>query len=361
MILNEMNMDYQKELKDLILATVKEGASDLHITVGKYPTLRVSGSLVPLLSKPIVSFQNAEGIVFAMLSEEQKDIFLKTKELDFSYNFEEKARFRVNAYYQKGYVAASLRFIPVEIRTLEELNLPPVLKEFAMKEQGFFLVVGPTGHGKSTTLASLVDIINHEQTKHIVTIEDPVEYLFTADQCIISQREVGQDTLSFKKGLRSMFREDVDVLMVGEMRDPDTMSTAVTAAETGHLVLSSLHTNSASQTIFRIIDSFPAAQQEQIRAQLSGSLVGIFSQRLVPRASGGLIPAYEILVANTAVANLIRENRIYEIDIVIETSREFGMVSLNQTLADMVRRGEVAMENAMKYSYNPKSLKDLMS
>lgn len=354
-------MNYQEELKDLILITAKEGASDLHITVGKHPILRISGSLIPLLNKPIISKESAEGLILSMLFSEQKEELLRNKELDFSYSFEDKARFRVNIYFQKGFYAASLRLIPVEIRNIEELNLPQVIKDFSRREQGFFLVVGPTGHGKSTTLAALVDIINHEQTKHIVTVEDPVEYLFKQDKSIISQREVGSDTLSFSNALRSMFREDVDVAMIGEMRDRTTISAAVTAAETGHLIFSSLHTNNASQTVFRIIDAFPPEQQIQIRSQLSGSLLGIFSQRLVPRISGGLIPAYELLIANTAIQNLIRENRIYEIDIVIETSRELGMVSLNQSLLDLITRGEITMESALLYSYNPKALKGLMS
>ncbi len=350
-------MNYPEELKDLILTTAKEGASDLHINVGRHPTLRISGTLIPLLKKPVVSPEIAEGLVFSLFSANQKEVFLRDKELDFSYNFEDKARFRVNVYLQKGYPAASLRLISIEIKTVEELNLPMVLKDFIKKEQGFFLVVGPTGHGKSTTLASLVDIINHEQNKHIITIEDPIEYLFQQDKSIISQREVGFDTFSFPKALRSMFREDVDVAMIG---DSDTISTAVTAAETGHLILSSLHTNTASQTIFRIIDSFPAEQQNQIRAQLSGSLLGIYSQRLIPRISGGLIPAYELLIANTAVRNLIRENRIYEIDLVIETSREAGMVSLTQSLLDLTSRGEITIENALTYAYDPQSLQKMI-
>lgn len=354
-------MNYQEELKDLILITAKEGASDLHIIAGKHPVLRIAGSLIPLLNKPVISKDSAEGLIFTMLEPDKKEEFLRNKELDFSYNFEDKVRFRVNVYIQKGYYSASLRLIPVEIKTIEELNLPQALKDFTRREQGFFLVVGPTRHGKSTTLAALIDIINHEQAKHIVTIEDPVEYLFIQDKSIISQREVGSDTLSFSNALRSMFREDVDIAMIGEMRDRTTISAAVTAAETGHLIFSSLHTNNASQTIFRIIDAFPSEQQIQIRSQLSGSLLGVFSQRLIPRISGGLIPAYELLISNIAVQNLIRENRIYEIDIVIETSRELGMVSLNQSLLDLVIKGEITMENAMLYSYNPKALKGLAS
>jgi len=354
-------MNFEEEIKELILITAKEGASDLHINAGKHPILRISGGLIPLLNKPVISKESAEGLIFALLTKEQKEKFLKNKELDFSYNFEDKVRFRANIYQEKGYFAASLRLIPLEIRTLEQLNLPASLKNFVKREQGFFLVVGPTGHGKSTTLASLVDTINHEDAKHIVTIEDPIEYLFQQDKSIISQREVGQDTLSFSNALRAMFREDVDVAMVGEMRDKDTISAAVTAAETGHLIFSSLHTNNASQTIFRIIDAFDGEQQSQIRSQLSGSLLGIFSQRLIPRVGGGLVPAYELLIANTAIANLIREDRVYEIDIVVETSRELGMVSLNQSLLELVTKGDITMENALLYSYNPKALAGMSS
>jgi twitching motility protein PilT len=247
------------------------------------------------------------------------------------------------------------------VKTLEELHLPEALRRFALKEQGFFLVVGPTGHGKTTTLASMVDIINHEQNKHIITIEDPIEYLFIQDKAIVAQREIKRDTENFHRGLRAMFRQDVDVVMVGEMRDPESISMAVTAAETGHLVLSSLHTNNASQTIDRIIDSFPGPQQNQIRLQLAGSLVGIFSQRLIPRISGGVIPAYELLIANTAVRNLIREGRTHEIDAVIETSSSDGMITLNSSLVNLVRDGQITMENALAYSLNPQELSALAS
>ncbi|MEK9195060.1 MAG: ATPase, T2SS/T4P/T4SS family, partial [Patescibacteria group bacterium] len=220
--------------------------------------------------------------------------------------------------------------------------------------------VGPTGHGKSTTLAALVDYINHNRADHIITVEDPVEYLFTSDRAIIDQREVGSDTLDFARALKSVFRQDVDVAMIGEMRDAETMATAVTAAETGHLVISSLHTNNAAQTIDRIIDTFPGSQQQQIRTQLSSTLIAIVSQRLIPRISGGLIPAAEVLIANSAVRNLIRENRIHEIDLVVETSLDIGMVSLNRSLMDLVRKGEISMENAMSYSSNPEELQTIL-
>ena len=246
------------------------------------------------------------------------------------------------------------------MKSIEELNLPPVLKEFANREQGFFLVVGPVGQGKTTTLASLIETINEERAEHIITIEDPIEYLFTEKKSIIDQREVRIDTKDFHSALTSVFRQDVDVVMIGEMREPETISTAVTAAETGHLVFSTLHTNNAAQTIDRIIDSFPATQQDQIRLQLAGSLAGIFSQRLIPRVSGGLIPAYELLINNNAVSNLIREKRTHEINTVIETGSEDGMIDMNRSLAELVRRGEITVENAYTRSWNPKSLERLL-
>lgn len=346
-------MDYQQNLSNLIEMVIRENASDLHITVGRHPSIRIAGELIALTKEEITTPEVAEGLAGAMLSSEDKKRFNEAKELDFSYAYESKARFRVNVFRQRGMVGIALRVVPAKIRTLEELNLPPVLLDFARKEQGFFLVVGPTGHGKTTTLAALMDFINHERAEHIITIEDPIEYLFASDRSLVDQREVHTDTASFAKALRSLFREDVNVAMIGEMRDYETMATAVTAAETGHLIFSSLHTNNASQTIDRIIDSFPAGQQNQIRAQLSYSLLGVFSQRLLPRLSGGRIPAYELMIVNSAVRNLIRENKIHEIDLVIDTSSQEGMVSLNRSLLDLVRRGEASMEAVASYSLNP--------
>lgn len=352
--------EYKKELTDLILTTIKEGASDLHLSVGRHPTIRVTGSLIPLVKKPVLSPEDTEGLIFAMIEEKKRQEFLQEKEMDFSYAFEEKARFRVNTFFQRGFMGASLRLVSSVVKDIEALNLPAVLRDFANKEQGFFLVVGPIGHGKSTTLASIIDYINHSRSEHILTIEDPVEYFFVQDKSIIDQREVKTDTKDFHSALRSMFREDVNVGMIGEMRDLETISTAITAAETGHLVFSSLHTNNAAQTIDRIIDSFPAEQQNQIRLQLSSALLGVFSQRLVPRISGGLIPAYELLICNPAVRNLIREKRIHEIDIVIETSFEQGMVSLDRSLSNLVREREITIENAIAHSLNPKGLEGLL-
>jgi len=289
----------KQELEELLRLVIERGASDLHISVGRKPTLRIDGTLVLIEEKDVIDDGYAERFVMEILKEDQRARFLENKELDFSYNFEDIARFRVNVFMQKGKFAAAMRLIPTAIRTLDELGHPPILHNVAKTSQGFFLVVGPTGHGKTTTLAAMIDIINRERAEHIITVEDPIEYLFTQDKSLIDQREVGSDTRDFHSALRSMFRQDVNVAMIGEMRDPETMAAAVTAAETGHLVFSSLHTNNAAQTIDRIIDSFPAAQQNQIRSQLSSTLLGIFSQRLVPRVSGGLIPAYELLIANT--------------------------------------------------------------
>lgn len=356
-----MIMANARQLADRLFATVvKEGASDLHIAVGRHPTLRVDGSLVPLLKEEVLTQDVARDFAFTLLTPEQQERLLREKEIDFSYNFQDRARLRVNIFHQRGFIGAALRLIPAKIRTFEELSLPPILERFAASQQGFFLVVGPTGHGKSTTLAAMVDYINHTRADHIITIEDPIEYLFASDRCIIDQREVGIDTTDFGNALRSMFREDVDVAMVGEMRDAETISTAVTAAETGHLILSTLHTNNAAQTIDRIIDTFAPAQQNQIRAQLSSSLIGIVSQRLIPRVSGGLVPAMEVMIANAATRNLIRENKAHELDLAIETSSGAGMVSLNRSLVDLVRRGEITFENAALYSLNPAELQTLM-
>jgi twitching motility protein PilT len=353
-------MEYRKELDDLISIVIKENASDIHLSEGRQPTIRVSGFLVPLVKKENLSKEDTLGLLKELLSEENFEFFLKNKELDFSYSYKDGSRFRGNAYFQQGAVSIALRLIPKEIRTLAELNLPPILETVADRQQGFFLVVGPVGHGKTTTLAAIVDLINQRRAEHIITIEDPIEYIYTPKKSFIDQREVRVDTNDFKTALISMFRQDVDVVMIGEMRGAETISTAVTAAETGHLVLSTLHTNNAAQTIDRIIDSFTAEQQDQIRSQLSGSLAGIFSQRLIPRISGGLIPAYEFLLATPAVANLIRDRRTHEINTVIETGMEEGMIDLNRSLAELVRRGEITPENAINYSLNPKGLSKLI-
>lgn len=352
--------NYQPELYELLEAVGKQNASDLHISVGRYPTLRIDGELIPLVKRPVITPEHAQGLVLALLTDEQKDKFLKEREIDFAYSYKEKARFRVNVFFQRGYMGAALRFLPFKIKTLEELNLPLILERFTEHNQGFFLMVGPAGHGKSTTLAALIDLINHNRNDHIITIEDPIEYIFVQDRCIVDQREVGHDTEGFHRALRSSFRQDPDVIMVGEMRDLETISTALSAAETGHLVFATLHTNNAAQTIDRIIDSFPSSAQNQIRIQLAASLVGIVSQRLLPRIDGGRIPATEIMLVNSAIRNLIRESKTHQLDLVIETSADEGMISLNRSLADLVHKGEISLENAELYSSDPKGLKILL-
>ena len=352
--------DYKQKLNDLLTATAKQGASDLHLAVGRHPTLRIDGVLVPLQQEAIITPEAIEGIIGALVNDEQKVKLLAQRQLDFAYSFEDKARFRVNAYFQRGYLAAVLRLVPAQIKTIEELNLPPLLHDLAKLSQGFVLLVGPAGHGKSSTLAAIVDEINHSRSDHIITIEDPVEYLFTQDQCMISQREVGNDTLSFHSALRTVLRQDPDVVMIGEMRDAVSIATAMTAAETGHLVMSTLHTNSAAQTIDRIIDSFPPEQQSQVTSQLAATLVAIVSQRLLPRISGGRVPATEIMIVNPAIRNLIRERKTYQIDLVIETSLQEGMVTLNRSLVNLVKNKEISMENAELYSLNPAELRILL-
>ncbi len=353
-------MDYNKELEDLIETVIRENASDLHVSERRHPMIRISGALVPLLKKEMLSGDDTRGILKQLISAEFYDMFQKNKEIDFSYEYKNSARFRGNAFFQQGHISIALRLIPKVIKTLEDLKIPSAIGDFARRKQGFFLVVGPVGQGKTTTLASMTELINQERAEHIVTIEDPIEYTFEQKKSIIDQREVKIDTNNFHSALISTLREDVNVIVVGEMRDPETMSAAVTAAETGHLVLSTLHTNNAAQTIDRIIDSFPSDQQEQIRIQLASSLLAVFSQRLVPRVSGGRIPAYELMIANDAVANLIREKRVHEIDTVIETSMEQGMVDMNRCLADLVRAGEISIENAYKFAFKPKALERMI-
>ncbi len=354
------SVDYKRELRDLIDIVVGENGSDLHLSSGSHPIIRVTGSLVPLIKKPILSSQDVDGFAKVLMLEQKYQDYIKTFEVDFSYAHADGVRFRGNGFFQNGAKAIALRLIPNTIRTLEELGLPPILESFVQRPQGFFLCVGPVGQGKSTTLAALVDIINTDRSDHIVTIEDPIEYIYEQKKALIVQREVGVDTVSFESALNSVFRQDVDVILVGEMRNAVTIATAVTAAETGHLVLSTLHTNNAAQTIDRIIDSFPGGQQDQIRVQLAGSLAGIFSQRLIPAIAGGLVPAYELLINNNAVANLIRERRTHEIQTLIETGLEHGMIDMNRSLSQMVKNGIITVENAFAYSTNPKGLERLM-
>ncbi len=353
--------DHKEKLKELLVATARQNASDLHLAVGRRPTLRLDGVLVPLQKEAVMTPESAEELIGGLLlTPELKEKFLRDKQVDFAYGFEDKARFRVNVFMQRGYLAAALRLIPARIRTIEELGLPPILHDFTRLSQGFILAVGPAGHGKSSTLAAVLDEINHTRSDHIITIEDPIEYLFTQDRCIVSQREVGSDTPTFHAALRTVLRQDPDVIMVGEMRDAVSISTAMTAAETGHLVFSTLHTNSAAQTIDRIIDSFPSGQQGQVISQLAATLVAIVSERLLPRVSGGRVPAMEIMLVNPAIRNLIRERKIYQIDLVIETSLQEGMVTLNRSLVKLIKNKVVSLENAELYSPNPAELRVLL-
>jgi twitching motility protein PilT len=334
---------------------IKEGGSDLHLSVGSNPIIRISGALVPLLQEKPLTGEETKAILKSIVPEARWEMFEKEQSIDFSYGHTDGSRFRVNGYVVQGNVTIAMRLIPKDIRTFADLKLPPVLEVFSQRQQGFFLVVGPVGQGKSTTLAAIIDRINSTRAEHIVTIEDPIEYLFEQKKSMIHQREVHIDAPDFHAALQAAFREDVNVLMVGEMRDQETISSAVTAAETGHLVLSTLHTNNAAQTIDRIIDMFPPEQQGQVRVQLAGSLVGIFSQRLMPRVQGGLIPAYELLINNSAIANLIREGRTHEISAVVQTSSQEGMIDMDRSLAELVRRGEVTVEHAYERSVDRKT------
>lgn len=352
--------DRSELLTSVIEDGILEGASDLHFASGYLPIVRSVGALIPLAKHAPLTPEDIAGVVKAMLNETQLEHFFLAQEMDFSYSYKGEYRFRGNLAFAQGLISVALRHIPDQIKTLEELQLPPIIGDFASHNQGFFLVVGPVGQGKSTTLAALVEMINQTRSERIVTIEDPIEYVFKPKQSMIMQREARMDTKDFRSALQSALRQDVNVIMVGEMRGADTIAAGVTAAETGHLVFSTLHTNNAAQTIDRIIDSFPPNQQDQIRMQLSSSLTGIFSQRLVPSIAGGQVPAYELLINNKAVSNLIREKRTHEINTVIETRSEEGMISMNQSLAELIRRGEITVESAFHTAINPKELERLL-
>ncbi|MGC8981660.1 MAG: type IV pilus twitching motility protein PilT [Minisyncoccia bacterium] len=350
-----------EKLKRIFLIAAQRGASDVHIVPVRYPTLRIDGELHSLTEEGVLTSKDTERILFSLLDEDQKKSLLKFKDLDFSFNVDDKVRIRANIYFQNNGLSGAFRLISSEIKTIEELNLPPVLHEFIKKRQGFILVTGPAGMGKSTTLASLIDEINHQRPCHIITIEEPIEYLFYPDKALISQREIPKDSNSWHRALRAALREDPDVIMIGELRDPVSISIALTAAETGHLVLGTLHTNSASQTIDRILDVLPEAQKNQARFQLASTLIGIISQRLVPKIKGGRLPACEVLIANQAVRNLIRENKVYQIDLVIETSLEQGMITLERSLATLVELGEINLETALQFAVNVERLRNLLT
>ena len=351
-------MNYKIKLRQLLEKAVQKKASDLHISVGHPPVLRIVRDLVDIDGESVVTPSESQNLAFALLTPEQKEKFLRNKEIDFAYDLGNKIRFRVNVFLQSGKISIAFRLISSKIRTIEELKLPLVLRRFTESYQGLVLVTGASSQGKSTTLAAIIDEINKKRKEHIITIEDPIEYVFEDEKSIIDQREVHTDTNSFQKALRSTLREDPDVIMVGEMRDLETIATTITAAETGHLVFATLHTNSTSQTIHRAIDVFPPHQQSQIRAQLAGSLLGVVSQRLLPSITeNDFVPACEVMFTNSAIRNLMRENKIHEIPSVIETSADEGMILLNKSLTDLVKKKEIKEGTALSYSLSPEDLK----
>ena len=338
------------KIEVLLEEVIKSRASDLHIQVGLPPMLRIDGSLRPMSGADPLSEEHVESLVFSILDDNQKAILLKDKEFDFSFAFGDLGRFRVNAFHERGNLAAALRVIPNQILTVEQLGLPDVVNKFADYPRGLVLVTGPTGSGKSTTLAAILHKINQERPLHIVTIEDPIEYAHKSIKSVVVQREVHYDTYSFSAALRSSLRQDPDVVFIGEMRDLETIAAAITIAETGHLVFATLHTNSAAQSIDRMIDVFPPHQQPQIRSQLSNILMAICSQRLIPTIGGGRIAAAEILIANPAVRNIIREGKSHQLDAVIQTGAEVGMQSLDKTLVGLVHSGTISLEEARNFA-----------
>lgn len=350
----------QTKIISLLERVLEEKASDLHLTVGLPPILRIDGQLVRLEDMGILSAKDVEELCFSLLNKEQQERLKREREFDFAFSLQAQARFRANLFYEKGSLAGAFRYLPQEIRTVQELGLPPVIEKFTEYAQGFVLVTGPTGHGKTTTLAALIEKINKERACHIITIEDPIEYIFAPQKAVIAQREVGTDTHSFARALKYVLREDPDVVLVGEMRDLESIAAALTIAETGHLVFATLHTNNAAETIDRIIDVFPPHQQNQVRVQISNNLLGIISQRLIPKIGGGRVVAAEVLFATPAVRNLIREGKSYQINNIIQTGSEENMVSLDKTLATLVRTGKITLEDALMYAIDPKFLKRLV-
>jgi twitching motility protein PilT len=353
-------MQGQPRIEILLEEVVKKKASDLHLQVGLPPMLRIDGSLTPVTGAEALSDEAMETLIFAILDEDQKQILLKDKEFDFSFAFGDLGRFRVNAFHERGNLAAALRLIPNEILTIEQLGLPPIVNKFAEYPRGLVLVTGPTGSGKSTTLAAMLHKINNERAEHVITIEDPIEYTHRSKKSVIVQREVHYDTYSFSAALRSALREDPDVVLIGEMRDLETIASAITIAETGHLVLATLHTNSAAQSIDRMIDVFPPHQQPQVRSQLSNILMAICSQRLIPAIGGGRMAAAEILVATPAVRNIIREGKSHQLEAVIQTGAEFGMQSMDKTLVSMIHNGTITYDEARNYAVDLEELDRLM-
>ncbi|HLB31962.1 MAG TPA: type IV pilus twitching motility protein PilT [Patescibacteria group bacterium] len=352
------NIDAQG-MQKLLDAAIAARASDLHLVVGKPPFYRINGDLKEMPNTNVLAAKETEALVRATLRPDIARRMSEFKEADYSFSYG-NMRFRGNAYFEKGAVAGAFRMIPSKIPTLEELGLPPILKRFTTLKQGFVIVTGPTGHGKSTTLASMINLINMTRSENIITVEDPIEYIFSHQKSTVSQRELGVDTHSFAWALKSALREDPNVILVGEMRDLDTIEAALTLAETGHLVLTTLHSNEAAQTPDRMIDVFPASKQTQVRLQLSNALSAIISQRLLPRIKGGRIPATEILIANSAVKSLIREGKTHQLASIMQTSAAEGMVSLDKVLADLVSKGEVALDDALMWVNDQKTFKTMV-
>lgn len=347
-------------IQKLLEFVVAKNASDLHLLVGFHPTVRIDSMLKPITDVPVLGPQEVERFVYDLLTPEQKDLLLANREIDFSFALGSLARFRVNVYYQRGWLAAALRLIPIKIRSFDELGLPAVLRTLTKLRQGFVLVTGPSGHGKSTTLAAMIQEINMTRAEHILTIEDPIEYIYPQGKSVVSQREMHLDTHSWEIALRSAPREDPNIVLVGEMRDYETISNAITIAETGHLTFATLHTNSAAQSVDRIIDVFPEHEQAQIRMQLSNALEAIISQRLIPHSGGGRLAVAEILIATPAVRTVVREGKTHLIDNIIQTSAELGMVSLEASLAKAVKEGKILAETALEYTLRPEELGRLL-
>lgn len=347
-------------MEDMLTLCIQRNASDLHLIVGSFPCLRINGELLAIEGEAVLEGARSQELVFSVLTQELKDQLLVNKEVDFSYQFKDQGRFRVNAYYHKGTLAAALRLIPAKIKTIEELRLPSIMHQFAQMRQGFVLVTGPTGQGKSSSLAAVIDEINLNRSEHILTIEDPIEFLYQPKKSIISQRELHADTHSWEVALKSALREDPDVVLVGEMRDYETIAAALTVAETGHLVFATLHTNSASQTIDRIIDVFPEHQQAQVRMQLANTLQAVVSQRLMKTMQEDRVAAVEILLATGAVRNIIREGKTFQLDNVIATSADMGMISLEASLAKLVNQGLVSYQKAEEVAVWPDQLARLV-
>lgn len=353
-------------IQELFDKTIANHASDLHLVAGVAPVIRVDGKLLALASYNPLTAEETQDLTFSILTPAQKEMFLTNRSIDFSYGYGQEGtansgRFRINLYFQKDTVSGAFRLLPSEAKTIDDLHLPQICHTFAKSKQGFVLVTGPTGHGKSTTLAAIINEINTNQSMNILTIEDPVEYIYPKGASIVSQREIGTDSLSWTEALRSALREDPDVVLIGEMRDTESIGSAITMAETGHLVFSTLHTNSAAQTVDRMIDSFSEGQQGQIRAQLANSLAGVISQRLIPKLDGGRVVACEVLVANNAVRSNIREGKTHLIDSIIETSQGDGMFSLEASLAGLVKQGIISLEVGRNYAQRLDSFNQLVS